>query len=81
MGSRGVAACEHPSNRADLSFLSLESVSYYPGPFANDLTGTLNSDNWSPAFGGGPPGWIEDGAGIIRLQGSPPTLSVHTRCR
>jgi len=59
----------NPSNGADLSFLSLEGVSYYPGPFANDLTGNLNSVNWSAAFGGGPPGWVEDGAGIIHLQG------------
>lgn len=54
---------------SDLSFLSLENVSYNASPFISDASSNLNTANWAPAFGFAGPGWFEDAAGIIHLQG------------
>jgi hypothetical protein len=62
---------------SDLSFLSLEGVSYNASPFINDLSSNLNVANWAPAsaFGFAGPGWFEDGAGIVHLQGEVSQIS------
>lgn len=63
---------------SDLSFLSLEGVSYNASPFINDTSSNLNRANWAPAtaFGFAGPGWFEDGAGIIHLQGEVSQIST-----
>ena len=60
---------------SDLHFLSLEGVSYNASPFINDASGNLNTANWAPAFGFAGPGWFEDGAGIVHLQGEVTQIS------
>jgi hypothetical protein len=63
-----------PPAVTDLSFVSLEGVSYYPLALFSHIS-QLNTTNWAPACcGSGPedpsePGWVEDNAGIVHLQG------------
>lgn len=51
----------------DLSFLSFEGVSYYPGALFNHVA--VNAGSWQSCGGGQDPGWVGDNAGIIHLQG------------
>ena len=59
----------------DYSFVSLEGISYSPGAIFNSLappfTG-LNTANWSTTttYGNSDPGWNEDSAGVVHLQGA-----------
>jgi hypothetical protein len=62
-----------PPAVTDLSFVSLEGVSYYPLAIFNHMAG-VNTSNWSTTCcgGGSEPsdlGWVEDDAGIVHLQG------------
>jgi hypothetical protein len=54
----------------DLSFLSLESISFRPFVSGNAIA--VNPTNWSPFAGLGTsrPGWYTDGFGIVHLQGA-----------
>jgi hypothetical protein len=59
----------------DYSFVSLEGVSYTPTAIFNSLAPPwpgLNSANWSAnaGFGSSEPGWNEDNAGVVHLQGA-----------
>jgi hypothetical protein len=73
----GVIALFNPELPAvkDFKFVSLEGVSYSPGAIFNHLAPPfpgLNTVNWSgnAGFGSSEPGWNEDGAGVIHLQGA-----------
>jgi hypothetical protein len=52
----------------DLSFVSLEGVSYRPGALFSHI-GNLNTSSWSAVLSDDP-GWVEDDAGIVHLQGA-----------
>ena len=59
----------------DYSFVSLEGVSYTPTALFNSLAPPwpgFNSANWSAnaGFGSSEPGWNEDDAGVVHLQGA-----------
>jgi hypothetical protein len=59
----------------DFKFVSLEGVSYYPLVFVNSLAPPfpgLNTTNWSgnAGYGSSAPGWNEDAAGVIHLEGA-----------
>jgi hypothetical protein len=58
-----------PPAVTDLSFVSLESVSYLPG---TGTALTLNTANWSASagFGSTAPAWSKDSDGYVHLQGA-----------
>jgi hypothetical protein len=56
----------------DLSFLSLEGISYEQFIPAPEPFGTINTANWSPnaGFGSSVPAWYIDGSDVVHLQGA-----------
>jgi hypothetical protein len=67
----------------DFKFVSLEGVSYYPLSFVNSLAPPfpgLNTANWSgnAGYGSSEPGWIEDAAGVIHLEGAAMQINSST---
>jgi len=59
----------------DYTFVSLEGVSYSPGAIFSHLAPPfpgLNTANWSGSagFGSSEPGWNQDNAGVVHLQGA-----------
>jgi len=59
----------------DYKFVSLEGISYSPGAIFSHLAPPfpgLNTANWSgsASFGSSEPGWNEDSAGVVHLQGA-----------
>ena len=52
----------------DPSFVSLEGISFSPGALFSHL-GNFNATDWNRCAGNQDPGWVEDGAGIVRLEG------------
>jgi hypothetical protein len=53
----------------DLSFVSLEGVSYRPSGTATTIP--LNATNWTSSVGGiRPPAWYTDSSGVVHLQGA-----------
>ncbi len=56
----------------DLSFLSLEGISYEQFIPAPEPFGTINTANWSTnaGFGSSAPAWYADGSGVVHLQGA-----------
>jgi hypothetical protein len=65
----------------DYSFVSLEGISYSPGAIFNHLAPPfpgLNTTNWSGSagFGSSEPGWNEDVAGVVHLQGAATQISL-----
>ncbi len=59
----------------DLSFLSLEGISYRPAGTASAIS--LNTANWSGnnGFNVPAPGWYKDRSGIVHLQGAAKLIS------
>jgi hypothetical protein len=59
-----------PPALTDTNLVSLEGVSFRQDPVNISLS--VNTNNWSPnaGFGAGLPGWYEDSAGIIHLEGA-----------
>ncbi|MBV9335840.1 MAG: hypothetical protein JO243_08085 [Solirubrobacterales bacterium] len=53
---------------SDSSFVSLEGISFSPGALFSHMS-QFNSTDWSRCFGNQDPGWVEDGAAIVRLEG------------
>jgi len=53
---------------SDPSFVSLEGISFSPGALFSHI-GQFNSTDWSRCFGNQEPGWVEDSAGIVHLEG------------
>jgi hypothetical protein len=73
---------ELPAAR-DFTFVSLEGISYYPLAFVNSLAPPfpgLNTANWSGSagFGSIAPGWNEDSAGVIHLEGAAEQVNSST---
>jgi hypothetical protein len=65
----------------DYSFVSLEGISYSPGAIFNHMAPPfpgLNTTNWSAnaGFGSSEPGWNEDTAGVVHLQGAATQISL-----
>jgi hypothetical protein len=65
----------------DYSFVSLEGISYSPGAIFNHMAPPfpgLNTTNWSAnaGFGSSEPGWNEDTAGVVHLQGAATQVSL-----
>jgi hypothetical protein len=65
----------------DYSFVSLEGISYSPGAIFSSLAPPfpgLNTANWSGSagFGSSGPGWNEDSAGVVHLQGAATLTSL-----
>jgi hypothetical protein len=65
----------------DYSFVSLEGISYSPGAIFNHMAPPfpgLNTANWSAnaGFGSSEPGWNEDTAGVVHLQGAATQISL-----
>jgi hypothetical protein len=65
----------------DYSFVSLEGISYSPGAIFNSLAPPfpgLNTANWSgnAGYGSSEPGWNEDSAGVVHLQGAATLTSL-----
>lgn len=57
-----------PSAVTDLSFVSLEGVSYEPGALFTHI-GNVNTINWRDCGGSQDLGWVEDSTAVIHLQG------------
>ena len=64
----------------DYKFVSLEGISYSPSALFNHMSPPfpgLNTVNWASAvFGASDPGWVEDGSGVIHLQGAATQISL-----
>jgi hypothetical protein len=58
----------------DLTFVSLEGITYRPGGHVTPIT--LDTFEWSPkaGFGSRGPGWFKDRSGVVHLQGAVATL-------
>jgi hypothetical protein len=70
----------------DYSFVSLEGISYSPGAIFNSLAppfSGLNTANWSvpTVYGNSDPGWNEDNAGVVHLQGAATLTSLSGNFR
>jgi hypothetical protein len=53
----------------DLSFVSLEGITYRPAGAGSSIG--LNATNWVPSGGDfRPPAWFKDGSGVVHLQGA-----------
>ncbi|MBV9920192.1 MAG: hypothetical protein JOY78_04945, partial [Pseudonocardia sp.] len=58
----------HAPGTSDPSFVSLEGINFSPGALFSHI-GQFNSTDWNRCFGNQDPGWVEDSAGIVHLEG------------